>query len=305
MTKRRILLAAVVVTVAIASVLAMPKALLVSADSQNFQVKVVKSDFTGWADVSVEVWGEGQLWLTSGKTDANGDVFFNLPAGGWYEFRAGDASTIALVPSAFPTAALVGVVLMPSRQTQYQLTISVSPPDTGTTNPAVGSHWYDSGSSVVVTAMPASGFVLHYWILDGTTADSSNPITIVMNDPHALEAHFLFPVNIDIKPGSFPNAVNPNSKGVIPVAILGSTTLDVHSVDVSSLRFGPNGAPVVQYAFEDVNGDGYVDLVLHFKTQATGIKPGDAQACPIGTATINGIPLVPIKGCDSIVTVPS
>ncbi len=107
-------------------------------------------------------------------------------------------------------------------------------------------------------------------------------------------------VNIDIKPGSFPNAINPRSKGVIPVAILGSATFDVTTVDVTSLKFGHNGATPVHYALEDVNGDNFMDLILQFKTQATGIKAGDSQACLTG-ALLSG---TPIEGCDSIITVP-
>ena len=34
-------------------------------------------------------------------------------------------------------------------------------------------------------------------------------------------------VGIDIKPGSFPNSINLKGKGVIPVAILSTTTFDV------------------------------------------------------------------------------
>ncbi len=44
-------------------------------------------------------------------------------------------------------------------------------------------------------------------------------------------------VDIDIKPGSDPNSINLKSKGVIPVAILGSAIFDVTYVDVTTLVF--------------------------------------------------------------------
>ncbi|MCH8345573.1 MAG: hypothetical protein IIC87_01440 [Chloroflexi bacterium] len=115
-------------------------------------------------------------------------------------------------------------------------------------------------------------------------------------------------IEIDIKPGSDRNSINPNSKGVIPVAILGSATFDVTSVDVTALTFGPNGAtpahdladPAV-YAdhLQDVNSDGFMDLVSHYRTQDTGIAKGDTEACLTG-ATTGG---VVIFGCDAIKTV--
>jgi hypothetical protein len=49
---------------------------------------------------------------------------------------------------------------------------------------------------------------------------------------------------IDIKPGSFPNSINPRSKGVIPVAILTTDTFDATTVDPLSVTFGPDEAPL-------------------------------------------------------------
>ncbi len=109
---------------------------------------------------------------------------------------------------------------------------------------------------------------------------------------------------VDIKPGSDPNSINPQSRGVIPVAILGSASFDVADVDVSTLEFGPAGAtPLHPLAFhlEDVNGDGLNDLVTHYRTQETGIAFGDDLACITG-ATNGGSFLF---GCDDISTVPN
>lgn len=110
----------------------------------------------------------------------------------------------------------------------------------------------------------------------------------------------------DIKPGSDPNAINPGAMGVIPVALLGSANVNVTSVDVTSLTFaGAKPAhdltdPLV-YAehLQDVNGDGYMDLVSHYLTQLTNIKAGDTSACIAGT--ILG---VPFACCDAIKTPP-
>lgn len=108
-------------------------------------------------------------------------------------------------------------------------------------------------------------------------------------------------VTIDIKPGSFPNSINPLSKGVIPVAILTTATFDATTVDLTTVRFGATGTESVpaHFALEDVDGDGDTDLILHFNTQDTGIVCGATSAFLTGK-TLSG---QAIEGSDSIKTV--
>lgn len=91
------------------------------------------------------------------------------------------------------------------------------------------------------------------------------------------------PVSIDIKPGNDYNVINMKSRGVIPVAILGSDTFDVTTIDVTTIKFGtpPESyflEPVRDPALEDVNSDGFIDLICHFKTQLTGLTSTDTIA---------------------------
>jgi hypothetical protein len=108
-------------------------------------------------------------------------------------------------------------------------------------------------------------------------------------------------VEIDIKPGSDPNSINPKSKGNIPVAILTTGDFDATTVDPLSVEFGPDGATESHGRghIEDVDGDGDDDLVLHFRTQDTGIQCGDTSASLTGE-TFGG---QAIEGSDSINTV--
>jgi len=43
-------------------------------------------------------------------------------------------------------------------------------------------------------------------------------------------------LGVDIKPGGCPNPLNPASKDLLPVAILGSEQFDVNNIDVASVR---------------------------------------------------------------------
>ena len=104
-------------------------------------------------------------------------------------------------------------------------------------------------------------------------------------DAGAYEYQYQAPaLEIDIKPGSFPNSINPRSRGVIPVAILGSDTFDVADIDVTTLAFGPVGVPIAHLNGhqQDVNYDGIMDLMTHYRTQDTGIVCGDQSATLTG-----------------------
>jgi uncharacterized delta-60 repeat protein len=77
-------------------------------------------------------------------------------------------------------------------------------------------------------------------------------------------------VQVDFRPGSGDTQVNLASQGIIAVAIPTTADFDAATVDAASVRFA--GAAPVRYALEDVDGDGDLDMVLHFRTQDTNLR---------------------------------
>lgn len=79
-------------------------------------------------------------------------------------------------------------------------------------------------------------------------------------------------ITVDVKPGGGPNCIQPTSRGVISVAVLGSS-VDVTKIDLATIQIDDDGDPSTagvrpqRSVFEDVDGDGSVDLVLKFRTQ--------------------------------------
>jgi len=114
-------------------------------------------------------------------------------------------------------------------------------------------------------------------------------------------------VEIDIKPGSYPNSINLGSKGVIPVAILSSDTFDATQVDPATVQLAGAGVAVKGKGNrslaheEDANGDGLLDLVIQAETENL-----DPAAFQDGYAILTGNLYggTPIEGSDEIVIVP-
>ena len=97
-------------------------------------------------------------------------------------------------------------------------------------------------------------------------------------------------VSIMIKPGEGLPAININSRGTIPVAILSTASFDATSaVDRGSLSFGHSGnersLSFCNAGGGDINGDSLQDLVCHFETGLTGFQSGDSVGLLKGKTT--------------------
>jgi len=125
-----------------------------------------------------------------------------------------------------------------------------------------------------------------------------------------FDVNVIQPVDVDVKPGNAKNNVNAKSNGVIPVAIyttadFDATTIDGNSVLLSSADPEDTGIAADHFALEDVDGDGDLDMILHFRTQdvlaALGLDldPGESETA---NAELTGetVDAVMLQGFDTI-----
>lgn len=110
------------------------------------------------------------------------------------------------------------------------------------------------------------------------------------------------PVDIDIEPNSEDNCVNINHHGVIPVGILGSADFDVTQIDPTTISLQGMSVKTVGKCnkllsyYTDLNGDGYVDLLIKIEDSGGNFVEGQTEATLTG-ALFNG---TPIEGDDTI-----
>ncbi|MEN8106896.1 MAG: LamG domain-containing protein [Pseudomonadota bacterium] len=109
--------------------------------------------------------------------------------------------------------------------------------------------------------------------------------------------------DIDIKPGSDPNSINLCSGGSVPVAVLGSDTFNASDIVTDSLRFAEAAIKVVGKKnnelcnYEDVNSDGYTDLVCKYVTTDITATDGETTSAKVNGELLDG---TPFEGTDDI-----
>ncbi len=181
--------------------------------------------------------------------------------------------------------------------------------------------WIDVNPSAIVTVY-GTGFNLpegEHFIDFGTVTgfyENGDPIILTFDCQPGATVTLAPPggpgpgpaeITIDIKPGSYPNAINLGSNGVIPVAILSTPDLDATTINPDTVFLAGSGVAVrgkgnkSLASQEDVNGDGLIDLVIKVETE--NLDPGQFQN---GTAILQVIEeeTVIYEGSDEITIVP-
>ncbi len=157
--------------------------------------------------------------------------------------------------------------------------------------------WTPHGGSDTLTGTYANGngdpINLLFW--------SDVPISLV--DTAGSSA---IDVQIDIKPGTYPNPINPGSNGLIPVAILTDGDFDAETVDLDTVTLAGREVAVrgkadkMMARMEDVDDDGDLDLMLQVDTQSEGAVWASGPVTLYGE-TKDG---QRIQGTDSVIVVP-
>jgi hypothetical protein len=135
-----------------------------------------------------------------------------------------------------------------------------------------------------------------------TLKASPDGVSPVLSDIR-IQPHVIY-VNIDIKPGSYPNGINcKDKKEIVTVAVLTTETFDALTVDHTSVTFEGAGEIHVDKKTgeplqhkEDVDFDGDLDLVFHFQLRETILSCQSTEGILVGE-TYAGIP---IEGADSV-----
>jgi hypothetical protein len=106
-------------------------------------------------------------------------------------------------------------------------------------------------------------------------------------------------VEIDIRPGGYPNIITPGSDGVIAVAILRGEGVDPKAIDVNSIRL--SGVPPISTNFCQYDPRNKEEaLCAYFESKNFRLKPSDRTAILTGKLKDG----TPIYGSDSVLVLP-
>lgn len=152
-------------------------------------------------------------------------------------------------------------------------------------NTVTGSHVYFVSGSYTITVT----------VLDDDKGVGSDSLVKTVKP---------LPVQIDIKPGSFPNSINLGNKGNVPVGVFTDiyqgVSFDATTIDRSSLEFAGGPDLGIGESPQDLDADEDLDMVFHFDTQKLNLTATSIQATLTGQTTTG----VYFEGSDSVQIVP-
>ncbi len=158
----------------------------------NFEV-ISAPQFTLTMAVNQIGWGTTNPPAGSNIYDENTVLTITATPAAGYRFvnwtgdvaNANSATTTVTLNANVTVMANFEVISVP----QFILTMAVNQSGWGTTNPSVGSHTYDEGKEVTITATPSEGYQFVGWTGDVADASSSTT-TVTMTGDKTINANF-------------------------------------------------------------------------------------------------------------------
>ncbi len=197
----------------------------------------------------------------------------------------------------------------------FTLTIDESLNDNfGNVQLEFGSPCIDIGNNTPFDSIPEYDLSNKLRIVDGD--NDGVPVIDMGAFEYACEGNIdVITVAVDIKPTSCPNPLNVKSKGVLPVAILGTTDVNVLDIDATSIQLA--GISAIRHSYEDVAApiadnndcncttdgpDGFLDLTLKFKIQKIVEAVGEVSNNDELRLELTGVQFgeEPLEGADCI-----
>jgi uncharacterized protein (TIGR03437 family) len=188
------------------------------------------------------------------------------------------------------TASAEGSTYTATFQDQYLLTTSVVGSGTITTSPASDDGFYDANSTVTVTATPATGQTLRYWLVD---AAGNTPVqSVVMDRSRLVRANFgsRFPWLL-YHAGSFSLNPSPGTTGMIaaPGEIVSIFGPDIGPETAQSGRTGADGRLLTSIGGVSVTFDEFAAPIIYAaRNQINVVVPYGLAGRPTTVVTVRG-----------------
>ena len=184
----------------------------------------------------------------------------------WSGDYSGTSSTLSITMDTDKsvTASFKAIPITPVEK--FTITIAVA--GKGTTSPFPGSHPYDEGQRVTITATPSSDYRFDHW--EGNASDTSPSITITMDRDKSVTAYFVAPepapapAPAPAKPAPAPPTPTPNQ--VVLQTVVNPTGGGTVNPSGGTYDSGPMvyviATPSPNYQFVSWSGDVPADIRL-------------------------------------------
>ena len=125
-----------------------------------------------------------------------------------------------------------------------------------------------------------TGLLAAAWLCCGVGVSMASQEMQLAQSSRLFGGDTLASMQIDIKPDSETNTISTNFGRVIPIAILGSSALDVESINPRTVRLEGVGVMLIGKSDKslckksDINADGHPDLLCDLRTTGFRVTPG-------------------------------